>query len=349
MLYSKCEDSHGRPVVDSALTINHYDSSRLVPVSGRRQSSPSNFGEAVSFIPSGYTAGFPQHLDLGIPYVGTAMTDLIARTNPSRPDILPLTLIQDLVEIPKMLKGVGKLLKTPRRYLNAKEGANQYLSAKFGWLPLVKDIHDVLDAQKYILRRKAELDRLYNTSSGLKRRLKLGSWHGEQTQGFISVNSDLLLDIGVKRSRYTSVERWGTIRWKPDVTPGYHPTDEELNQLARRVALGMTTEGTMAGLWDVIPWTWMINWFTNVRTFALQYSNSVPSTHQNGNVMTRTYTTEINIVTSITPGYSGGGGTRISERKERYTGSGTLSAHLPFLSADRLATLGALFVQRFKR
>jgi len=248
-----------------------------------------------------------------------------------------------------MLRGVGKLLKTPKRLLNSKEIANQYLSAKFGWIPLIQDVHDVLDLQAHILRRKNEFDRLYNSSSGLKRRLKLGHWNAERTQGSISVQSSSLLGITVKRQTYTSLRRWGTVRWKPAVNPGYNPSDVELNKLARQVVLGMTTEGTMKGLWDVIPWTWMIGWFTNVSSFALQYSNTVPSNSQNACVMTNTYTTECNTVTGITLGYTGGGGTRIYERKERYVGSGSLSAHLPFISEDRLKILGALFVQRFHR
>jgi hypothetical protein len=111
----------------------------------------------------------------------------------------------------------------------------------------------------------------------------------------------------------------------------------------------MTTQATMRGLWDVLPWTWMINWFTNVRDFATQNSNAVPSHSQDACVMTHTIVKENFIVTSIPSGYTGGGGVRSYELKERYIGPGTLDAHLPFISVDRLKILGALFIQRFKR
>jgi hypothetical protein len=312
---------------------------------------PSNFGIAVNFIPPGYTGGLPTHISIPeVPSEGVSMTALLARSNPSRPEVTPFTLIQDLVEIPKMLQGVGKLIKARNlRDLSPKELANHYLSAKFGWIPLSQDLKDVLDLQTHVLKRTDELNRLLNESSGLKRSLKLGNWNAESVQKNVSVSSDIALQCDVTRSRYTHIERWGTVRWKPYVVPTHRVTDVELNQMARRICSGMTTQATMEGLWDVIPWTWMINWFTNVRDFATQFSNAVPSYSQDACVMTRTYTTEINIVSNMSAGYTGGGGARISERKERYVGSATLEAHLPFISVDRLKVLGALAVQRFLR
>jgi hypothetical protein len=52
---------------------------------------------------------------------------------------------------------------------------------------------------------------------------------------------------------------------------------------------------------------------------------------------------------SMTKGYTGGDGYATCISKERYVGSGSLDVHLPFIGKDRLAILGALFVQRFKR
>jgi hypothetical protein len=111
----------------------------------------------------------------------------------------------------------------------------------------------------------------------------------------------------------------------------------------------MTSEATIKGIWDLIPWTWMIGWFSNVSDFAMQYSNTVPANSQDASVMTYQETEYQFRTISMTPGYEGGDGSVSLITKERYTGSGTISAHLPFIGASRLKTLGALFIQRFVR
>jgi hypothetical protein len=275
------------------------------------------------------------------------MTELLARTNPSRPEIVPLTLLQDIYDLPRMLKDVGKLLKTPRKLLSAREGANQYLGAQFGWLPLVKDVHDLLDFQSHVQRRKAELDRLYS-GSGLRRHLHLGDHsHDEDSNVFLESNAGL--SILSRQSLKYSSRQWGVVRWKPNVTPGHDPTDTDRIKLARRVASGMTSEATIKGLWDLIPWTWIVDWFTNVGDFALQYSNTVPANSQDACVMTYQESEFQFRTISMTSGYQGGDGSVSLITKERYTGAGTISAHLPFIGVDRLKTLGALFIQRFSR
>jgi hypothetical protein len=246
-----------------------------------------------------------------------------------------------------MLKNVSKLMRTPKKFLSPREAANQHLGIQFGWLPLVDDVHSLLNVGQYINRRKDELHRLYS-GAGLKRRLHLGKWTAD-TQSLKLVESASQLQINTRLHSITHVDRWGTVRWKPSVTPGHHPSDVEILKLARQVALGMTTEATMLGAWDLIPWTWLINWFTNVKSFASQYSNTVPASSESANVMTHTQTQEFYKVISITSGYTGGGGSRTIESKSRYVGSATLDAHIPFLNGSRLSILGSLFVQRFLR
>jgi hypothetical protein len=106
----------------------------------------------------------------------------------------------------------------------------------------------------------------------------------------------------------------------------------------------------MLGAWDVLPWTWLVGYFTNVRDYAMQYSNTVPAVSQNGCIMTKTVTVEAYTrLSTSTPGYTGGDGRRSIVSKDRYVGPGTLYANLPFLSGKRLSVLGSLAVQRFHR
>ena len=345
--FDYCADSHGRPVVPSALTLIHADRSRYVPVNGT-VTSGANHATAKNYIPS-YLRGTDvgSVSDPSFPGAASLMTTLLARSNPSRPDISPLDLLQDLKDIPKQLKDVGRLIKSPKRLLNSKEIANQYLGAKFGWLPLIKDVQDLLDIGKHIHRRNDELSRLY-TSNGLKRRLNLGEWTATATSNK-TIQSHLGLTINTVESIHTIRRCWGVVRWKPTISPRFYPSDAERLKQAKRISLGLTTEGLYQGAWDLLPWTWIVDWFTNVSEFAQTNSNTVPASPSERSVMTETFTEIDYKVTGITSGYTGGSGVLLRHSKERYVGAGSISVRLPYIGADRLSILGALFVQRFKR
>jgi len=346
-----CDDSHGRPTIDSPLLITEIDRSNIVPTWGEYHSSNGIYNSAAtSYIPTGGRLNaLGPSLVPGRPSASASMTDLITRTNPSRPDYVPLTLIQDLVDIPKQLKDIGRLIRTPKRNLiHPKEVANQHLGFAFGWKPLFQDVRDMLDLQSHIHRRVGELHRLYN-AGGLKRRIHLGKWTAvEDDNEWWETNPSF--ECQVARKGFITSDRWGTVRWKPDTGfPPYNPTDAEIIKTAKRVSLGLTVEGTMKGVWDVLPWTWMINWFTNIGAYAMQHSNTVPALPSSACVMTTTISKRSYSTKYITPGYSSVGGYATYTTKERYVGSGSITAHLPFITRDRLSILESLFIQRFMR
>jgi hypothetical protein len=351
---SKCDDSHGRPIVDSNMSIESWDSGGRSFINGHRGSSPG-FQDmtANNLVPGYYNNNYPG--DVPIPNLPAAATDAIvlaSRTNPSRPGVTPLSLIQDLVELPKMLKDVGRLIRPPKRGkrfnpLSEKDLANQYLGAKFGWIPLIRDIQDLIDLQKHIHERSAELKRLYD-SGGLKRTIKLGSYGNSASQLNVPLSTPAWMTHRANIHTSVTVKRWGSIRWKPTTLPSYYPADELRIKQAAALVSGMTYQGLMEGAWDVIPWTWLLGWFTNVREFATQHSNAIPATSGSSCIMTHRIQRRQFETTTLSSGLSGGDGFDVYERKERYVGPGSLGANLPFINGSRLAILGALFVQRFK-
>jgi hypothetical protein len=259
-----------------------------------------------------------------------------------------LTLLQDLVDIPKQLKDIGRLIRTPKhKLLNAKEVGNQYLGFQFGWKPLFQDVRDLLDLQSHIHRRVGELHRLYD-SGGLKRRIHLGRWTGDYSENYFGETHPAFTVSG-KMTAFTTSERWGTVRWLPSSLPDHRPNDAEIIRKAMQVSLGLSYEATLKGAWDLIPWTWIIDWFGNFGEYAMQFSNTVPARPVSPCIMTRTETKASYNITSITNGFKGGCGYTYYTSKERYVGAGSLDVHLPLIGKDRLAILGALFVQRFKR
>lgn len=346
-----CEDYVGRPVSDSVLNLSRYDRSQFHGMSGTNVGTGKNKVEYERY-PYSYQVGWTtSHMSTGAPSDAGQGAAILARTNPSRPTVVPFTIIQDLYDVPRMLKGVGKLLKTPRRLLSPHEAANQYLGAKFGWIPLIDDANKLIHIQDYIHKRVGELHRLYS-AGGLKRRITLGNGTASDSGAIMTLNSDLGVSplITGKLSRITEEKVWGTVRWRPTGTlPHYNPSDAELISKAKQVVSGFSTEGVIKGAWDLLPWTWMVDWFTNIGDWLSQSSSTIPASPVSCNLMrTRTTTVQHTIVNK--PRWAednGGSGTYVT--KSRTPVSGTLSASLPTLDANRLSILGALFVQRFKR
>lgn len=347
---SICDDSHGRPIADSNLSIVSVDVHKVGTVNGIYTENPARDGKAENYIPSFIRFSNPGHLATpGVPTPASSVTTLLARTNPSRPDFVPLSIMQDLVDVPKLLKNVGDIFKSGRRgRLKLRDAANAHLSAQFGWIPLVEDVTNLLQVHKHILDRTAEIDRLYS-STGLKRRIRIGRWAFADVS-FPVMESYPILSISTALAVKTTVERWGTVRWKPRGTiPGYRPSHAEVLSKAVQIVSGIDSQATFAGAWDLLPWTFLVDWGTNVKDYVISNSNTIPADPSSVNVMTRTETLFQPRVLSITKSYSWEPGSYLVTSKERYVGSGAIDAHIPYLDMGRLSILGALFVQRMKQ
>lgn len=355
MIRQNMTDSIGRPVVPSPLISEKWDRSALPTLNGSYGpvgSTTTNWYQFKDYVPEGLRGYDPGHYSfLTMPSEADAMTTLIARTNPSRPDVTPLTLMQDLVEIPKQLKDLSRLLNKHVKLVDAKDIANQNLAAQFGWLPLIQDALDVFHLGKHIHTRLGELQRL-KSAKGLKRRIRLGAWGGEFNRLNMTVSSVYVDAVADIRS-LTTANRWGTIRWLPlyDDLPTYIPNDRNTFLQAIATASGITPEGLTSGLWDVMPWTWLTDWFGNVGDYLMKYSNTVPAYPSEACIMTQTLTkSKVHLYTGYPDGVNRGrDGSMTHETLKRYVGSGSVHVHLPMISVKRLSVLGSLFIQRFKR
>jgi hypothetical protein len=343
------DDSTGRPVAPSPLSASARDWSKLVPINGTRTNAGGT-GTAVDYIATGHRTTALGHLSLPAWNAdATDINNMIKGTNPSRPVVTPLSLVQDVLDIPRQL-AEAKYLFSPfiKRRLSAKQLANQALGIQFGWLPLIQDVQSLIDLQASIHRRVGELHSLYGTG-GLKRRISFGTHSASSGTKNVSYESSSLLNYNVNVSTSSMSRRWGTVRWLPSVLPSWRLNDRELIFQAKRIALGITPEGLYAGAWDLLPWTWLLDWFTNIGTFMLEYSNTVPAVSSGACIMTQTDSRFDYTVASLTSGYTGGGGSATYTTKVRSTGVTSITASIPFIGVDRLSILEALFVQRFKR
>ncbi len=276
---------------------------------------------------------------------------LIARTNPSRPILFFPELVQDIVDLPKMLRNLSDFLRHPKTSMSARGAANGYLGVQFGWLPLIEDIQKLSKVNDYVQRKTVDILNLY-TGEGLRKRVTLA---GETAvyNNFQSFN----IDAGsVKLFAATVVRKdmWATVRWKP-TDPSFlkRLSDQNSGNFLRKVALGLTPEGMVSGLWKILPWTWLIGWVTNLGDVLLAHSNTIPATPAEACLM-RSVTQDRfcsgSTVTGVVSNSIAGSGTYRFTQKLRTVGTGLVipSANMPFLDMFRLSVLGSLAIQRIR-
>lgn len=349
------DDLHGRPIAPSPFTSNQ--SNGFLITKGKVASSWA-FNPATS-----------EYLDFndcpiwagdGGNAVGLLSTpsgwflDTVAGTNPSRPTLTIPELVQDFIEIPRQIRDIGRLYKKDLRgKLTDKDAASTFLGIKFGWIPLVEDLRQLLDLQSIVLKRVKELQQLHS-GRGLRRRLKFADDHKSfelfWDRPLIGTNNKIRVPIDRTVKRRT----WATITWKPTAPPPYNPYDVRMNDYMRNIVLGITPEGLTKGLWNVIPWTWFLGWFTNIGKYLLANSNTVPASHSEAcfmNEKIETYKVKSpQLIGCSNDSFFYAHGQTVKSLKTRIvSGALTPGFNMPFLDMSKLLVLEALAIQRIPR
>ncbi len=266
--------------------------------------------------------------------------DIYARTNPSRASVLLPVFFLELREIPDMIRFVGRVLLNPKKWGPSAPG-RVHLAVQFGWLPLIRDLITISGLQKSVDRRRKEFDRLYS-GNGLKRRIGLGA-------GAEVVSYGKFLNFGTYRNfnalltENRSYRAWAVVNWRPTNPSSLPPSDAAL---MRRMT-GLTASHITEAVWEALPWSWLIDWFTNVGS-VIKAGNRADARPNGGCVMVQ-YTS-----TATHPSYTqfndlltaGKLTTRWNTRAP--LGASVLTAKLPILTASQVSILGALASARIK-
>lgn len=330
-----CDDITGSSGADHALVIEKFNFDRI-PMTGTQMDSlhpGCKLREYVNYYPSGCWIN-PGHLPTTLESTVSCSTRLLARTNPNRYDVALPVFIYELKDLPEMLRLAGNSI--------LKKGAGQYLSWEFGWKPLIADLKRMLDFTGRVNKRITELHKLHSRG-GLRRSMSL-SQDTQESASTSTIESNLGVVISGRTTKFTKAERWGSVRWLPTALP---PKDEsEYRRLALRAVYGL--ELSASNLWEAIPWSWLVDWFTDVGDFLVQYNNMIPVIPSTPCIMTR-IETKVTIEPTNLPSWLTGGsliGTRSSKKRE-LVGAG-LTAALPFLTERQLSILGALFITKHR-
>jgi hypothetical protein len=343
-------DHHGQPAsADTPMWMEGIDKSGVNPISFYSQgwgNWPNDYTEVTGWYPDqlqGWDFYAAHAYVEGFRNGPIAATDVLARTNPSRPKANLGMLIQDFVELPRMIFSLGNNLKNGPTN-SAQNAASGYLSYRFGWAPLYEDLKLFLEVAEYVSKRNKELHKLFE-GGGTRHRVELDKATGtDETTQFL--HSGWPIGFRMARRHVHSKHRsWGTVCWTPTTAPGYKPSESEYLDLAKKTVHGATASGLFASAWDVIPWTWLLGWIVNVRAFVLAHGNTIPAQSSPVCIMHEIDTTQ----TFVPLSYEGPTDVVKTWRKQRnvYPGA-TFGAFLPHLDAGRLSVLGALTVQRFR-
>lgn len=180
------------------------------------------------------------------------VTKALARMNPSRPKVDLPVFIFELKDFPRMLRQLGNILSGA---IKASDVAGGYIAYSFGWAPLISDVSKLIGLTKLIDDRMRYLSRL---EAGGRVKRSLGS--RDFATADLGTGGNSLAGITWKWKRTEKHKSWATANVK---LLGALPTKfEDRRWLAARAALGLNASA--ASIWEAIPWTWLIDYLSNV-------------------------------------------------------------------------------------
>lgn len=266
-----------------------------VEISGSLVQGRASTGGRRNYInyPSNFYTNSISHLSALPENDDAAWARFIAGTAPHRQSFLTPAFLAELKDVPNLIRyggGIAKYLKdlatNPRRrgqvgnlfggqgispeaivedyrptfgnaLSKAKKLGQANLALRFGVAPFQSDLRTALNFAAGVEARRKEIDKLYS-EGGLAR-----SWDlGEKTDEYVNLQQQLhsvtgaKVDVRVQRQ----VKRWGMIRYYPRARSGLPPTDDEL----MRQLLGFSLSGALLSVYEVTPWSWLLDYFTNL-------------------------------------------------------------------------------------
>lgn len=186
-------------------------------------------------------------------------TSAIARCLPTNPNASLATALGELKK-----DGLPRLPGSAMRDQTdlARRSGNEYLNVEFGWLPLISDIQDFLTSVK---RSRILIDQYVRDSDRkIRRRFEPGSivHETEVKTGIIRVHgSNIVCPTGTV-TKNTDERYWfsGAFKYHVPVGDDFYSRLRRYEQFADRL---FGTRITPEVVWELAPWSWAVDWFTN--------------------------------------------------------------------------------------
>lgn len=218
-----------------------------------------------------------------------ALTTL-ANANPNLPDISVPNVLFELRELPSLIKDSGSTaLSFLRGKIGPKAFASANLQAQFGYSPMVQDALKLGQLSKSIDNR-LQMMQLLKKHGRINKKKRLGEYYDRSVSRRHTFESgSVYLAVDIENDTTTSV--WGISEWvldsplrSPLFTSQSNGVDRFLNEVANLIpntvtdnsvsadagtrgvaarSLTGTLRYSLTDLWNVLPWSWCVDYFTN--------------------------------------------------------------------------------------
>lgn len=294
------------------------------------------------------------------------------RTNPGRPKMLAAASLAELRDLPRLIRDIESIA---RRTLNlfTQHRLNKYerfkpridkgytirevidmfarlnLAEQFAFAPMIDDLKKIGGLSESIQARKKELNRLHS-GNGLKRRVTLDKRRSTSQADTIIWSRDARV-FRVRAVTDYGIDRWATVRYKPTKDSPLPSDDLSIGLLLT----GLTLNSLASTIWELIPWSWMVDYFTNIGDIVESTNNSAHVQCTSCCVMSHRYrrivSNDTNLTSSGSDPVKASTYTRITETKQRMVGMPPAlpDIGLPILSGAQLSILGSIAVTRARR
>lgn len=166
-----------------------------------------------------------------------------------------------------------------RKLLSFPAAANLWY--RWGWRPLVDDIQKMFSFTSAAHQRLEWLSALQSGKRVLKRRAFL-----RNATDFDSPTTVQLKSVGAsiqgRRTVSYSEKIWCTVQWKLDpsvkLIQGVGLPLDPLWVKAHQLASGLTCQDALSALWQIMPWSWFVDWLLHVSTVMDATNNAIPLT-----------------------------------------------------------------------
>lgn len=266
------------------------------------------------------------------------------RFKPGAPPVSAGVFIGELKDLPRMLKKAS--------YAHKNVGSH-YLNAQFGWLPFVSDLKRMYDLAFDLERRLQNIQRMngkWHTRGGTLLNESSTDAMPDDTVLRLTPANSYVLDTSKASNSYQLVDTkkvWFKGRFCYYIPEAeFRRPEWRLNTIRKMYGLSLTPDL----VWNLTPWSWLVDYFTNVGDIMQNLSGGVID----GVVSKYAYvmgTRERKFVQTSTCGLKAGGSVSASiERghtsKSRVGGSPFSFAMSGDLSTRQTAILGALGISR---
>lgn len=230
--------------------------------------------------PIGYTPVAPgpnaEYPDPSFSVKNAFAWDILAKSNPSSAVVSLPTFLAELKDIPSMIRDLGtNILKK-----NAlKTAASSHLTWQWFIKPLVSDFKKMLNFAKAVDDRVA-LFRHLQKKGFTSQRTSGGSTSVTYPPVGVYVHSEGATVYCLRTTTYTS-KVWGSAKWKVSSRTILPTSSLEMRKYAERICAGITRYEVLKTAWELLPWSWLADWFLGLGkvlaaqqdTVGLDYSN----------------------------------------------------------------------------